>query len=167
MAKKFTEVGLERLSKNGIYWDAGQTGLGIKVTPAGRKIWKFQIRYPGQRSQSRRTLGHYPGLSLTDARAKAADWYQLVKQGIDPEEALAEERRNLEAARRADSPSGRFDLCRLRRAVYSRAVQPPRQTRRPRNSAQPSGRMGRASDPHRHAARRSRAYYQDQETRTL
>ena len=75
-------------------------GLGITVAPSGRKTFVLQTRYPQQRYQARRKLGHYPDLGLNDARLKAAEWLKLIKAGIDPAdaakekaEAAAEERR--------------------------------------------------------------------------
>jgi len=103
---KLTDVAIQRLrakSKLRIIYDTAATGLGLKVTAAGRKIWVLQLVYPGQRQQSRRTLGQYPGLGLADARARAAEWYGLVKQGVDPEEHEAEQARKLEAARRVEA----------------------------------------------------------------
>jgi integrase len=104
MAKRLTEKAVERLRiKRDAYvkWDTVATGLGVKVTPAGAKIWLLQLIYPGYAVQSRRTLGKYPALGLGAARAKAAKWYGLVKQGLDPADAEEAEREQQEAERRA------------------------------------------------------------------
>jgi integrase len=104
MGKRLTDVAVERLNKKAkgyVVWDAAQIGLGIKVTPRGKRIWVEQLRYPGFRCQSTRTLGHYPAISLSEARAKAGRWYAWVKAGIDPEIAEAEEKAKADAARRA------------------------------------------------------------------
>jgi hypothetical protein len=37
-------------------WDAKQTGLGVKVTPTGKRLWRLQLRYPGHEVQTKRTL---------------------------------------------------------------------------------------------------------------
>lgn len=63
MAKRLTEKAVKRLgAKRAAYWiwDSLATGLGLKVTPVGAKIWVMQLRYPGHPAQSRRTLGKYP-----------------------------------------------------------------------------------------------------------
>jgi integrase len=86
-----------------VVWDASQIGLGIKVTPGGKRIWVEQLRYPGFRSQSTRTLGYYPAMNLSEARAKAGRWYAWVKAGIDPEAAETAERATAKAARRAET----------------------------------------------------------------
>src|SRR5579862_4045546 len=104
MAKRLTDVAVERLPKKSkpyVVWDQTTTGLGIKVTPRGKRIWVEQLRYPGFRCQGRRTLGLYPVMSLSEARAKAGQWYALVKAGVDPEAAEAEEKAKADAARRA------------------------------------------------------------------
>jgi hypothetical protein len=95
MGKRLTDVAVERLTKKTkgyVVWDAAQIGLGIKVTPRGKRIWVEQLRYPGFRCQSTRTLGHYPAMSLSHARAKAGRWYAWVKAGIDPEAAETDEK---------------------------------------------------------------------------
>jgi integrase len=106
MGKRLTDVAVERLNKKTkgyVVWDAAQIGLGIKVTPRGRRIWVEQLRYPGFRCQSTRTLGHYPAMSLSQARAKAGQWYAWVKARIDPEVAETEEKANADAVRRAET----------------------------------------------------------------
>ncbi len=101
VTKRLTEKAVGRLRGARIVWDAQEIGLGLKITPAGSRIWILQLVYPGQKTQSRRTLGTYPSLSVSAARAKARKWYGLVKQGIDPSEAEEAERERQEAERRA------------------------------------------------------------------
>jgi hypothetical protein len=81
-----------------IIWDNSTTGFGLKLTPAGRRLFVLQLVYPGHRTQSIRTLGQYPGLSLAEARAKAIAWYGMAKRGVDP---TVEQDKAIEAARRA------------------------------------------------------------------
>ena len=67
MAKRLSEKAVERLglrSRPYVVWDQAATGLGIKVTPRGKRIWCLQLRYPGHNVQTTRTLGHYPALGL-------------------------------------------------------------------------------------------------------
>jgi integrase len=80
-----------------VLWDRGAVGLGLKVTPRGRRIWILQLRYPGSKTQSRRTLGDYPELGLEAARKKAKEWYSSAKAGVDPTAAEDEKRRQSEA----------------------------------------------------------------------
>ena len=104
MARRLTEKAVERLSirpQPYVVYDAMQVGLGLKVTPKGKRIWCSQLVYPGHATQTTRTLGHFPGMGLAEAREKAALWYELVKKGIEPEQAEAEERERAGAPARA------------------------------------------------------------------
>jgi integrase len=103
---RLTDKALERLRvrpRDYVLWDSRTTGLGIKITPAARRIWVLQLIYPGRTIQTKRTLGAYPGLSLAAARDKAAAWYSAVKQGIDPHDLEAKQRREAEARRAAEA----------------------------------------------------------------
>jgi hypothetical protein len=54
VARQLTEKMVERLKiKPRAYttWDAKQTGLGVKVTPTGKRPWRLQLRYPDMRSK--------------------------------------------------------------------------------------------------------------------
>src|SRR5262249_7954924 len=62
-----------------------------------------QLRYPGHKVQTTRTLGQYPGMGLKQARTKAAQWYGWVKQGIDPEDSEGAESAKADAARRTEA----------------------------------------------------------------
>lgn len=103
MPQKLTDVFVSKTTKRGVTWDAVATGLGLKVLPSSRKVWVMQIKLPGRTYQSKLSLGEYPGTSLADARQKADAWRALVLKGIDPKEAEADERRKLEADRRAEA----------------------------------------------------------------
>jgi integrase len=95
---------VERLkvgSKSYTKWDSKATGLGIKITRTGKRIWRLQLRYPGHAVQTKRTLGVYPAMKLAEAREKAAQWQMLVRQGTDPKAAEEEKQRTAAAARLA------------------------------------------------------------------
>jgi integrase len=83
-----------------VVYDAKQTGLGLRVAPNGKKTWVVQTIFPGYSSQARRVLGHYPAMGLKAAREEAAKWLSLVKNGTDPAQLRAEQRRAGEEARR-------------------------------------------------------------------
>ena len=70
-----TEKAVARLSIKArpyTVWDELQTGLGIAVRRSGKKVWKLQLRFPGGKAQSKRTLGTFPALGVAAAREKAA-----------------------------------------------------------------------------------------------
>jgi integrase len=107
--KRLTDVAVERMPippkghRPREVFDSVATGLGLKITPAGRRIWFAWLRYPGHKYQTARTLGVFPAMKVAEARIKAGRWYELVKQGIDPEQAEAEARSKIEIARRAEA----------------------------------------------------------------
>jgi integrase len=98
MPVKLTDYSVQH-AKAGTHWDSMQTGLGLKVTGTGKRIWLCQLTFPGQRTQSRRRLGLYPAIGLGEARTKAAEWYSLCQQGRDPADVEAERATKQEAER--------------------------------------------------------------------
>jgi integrase len=69
-------------------------GFGIRVLPSGKKTWFFIYRIDGKRRFM--NLGHYPSISLAEARKKYRASFDLYEKGKDPagmEEQEKEERR--------------------------------------------------------------------------
>ncbi|AEG51290.1 hypothetical protein Sphch_3707 [Sphingobium chlorophenolicum L-1] len=60
--------------------------LGLTATALkGKKIaWKFMRWIPSKRRFFRRTLGHYPSVTIANARQMAASLNQIVEAGADP-----------------------------------------------------------------------------------
>lgn len=54
----------------------------LESRPTGRRTWYWRYTLEGKRRLMR--LGRWPGVSLADARRKAADLRQLAARGIDP-----------------------------------------------------------------------------------
>ena len=71
-------------------WDDDVAGFGLKVTPAGGKIYVFQYRMaarPGEASRTparRYTIGKHGSLTPDQARKRAKELSVLVENGIDP-----------------------------------------------------------------------------------
>jgi integrase len=63
-------------------WDEKLTGFGLKVTPAGRKVYLFQYRVGGR--TRRVTIGQHGPWTPTRARAKAKSLSGDVAAGRDP-----------------------------------------------------------------------------------
>ncbi len=61
-------------------------GFGIKVSPKGTKAWIY--RYKIKDKTEKVSLGHYPNMSLADAKRKFIELKELKRQGINPKEAL-------------------------------------------------------------------------------
>ena len=76
--------------------------LKARVMPSGEISFVLVARYPGSKNPTRRSLGMYGELTLEEARAKAREWRELLRKGVDPN---AEEHRHrqLELRRQKNS----------------------------------------------------------------
>jgi integrase len=104
VAQRLTDKAVARAkvrAKSYALWDAKTTGLSLKITRSGKRVWRFQSIFPGHDAQTRRTLGVYPALGLEAARKKAQEWHALVKNGHDPQEVEEEKQRVVQETRRA------------------------------------------------------------------
>ncbi|MBV1822777.1 integrase arm-type DNA-binding domain-containing protein [Komagataeibacter sp. AV436] len=64
-------------------WRLADTGgLFVHITPAGKKIWRY--RYKFEKREKLLTLGHYPGVSLAEARAEREEARRILREGRDP-----------------------------------------------------------------------------------
>ncbi len=57
-------------------------GLSARISPNG--VVAFQYRYRWEGKPVRLTIGHYPSLSLKDARIIVSDMRNLYKKGLNP-----------------------------------------------------------------------------------
>ena len=57
-------------------------GLYLLVAPGGSKMWRLAYRFGGK--QKALALGHYPTVSLLEARRSRDAAKQLLHDGIDP-----------------------------------------------------------------------------------
>ena len=64
------------------YFDERTTGLGLRISSAGRKSWFVMYRHAGR--LRRYTIGTYPALGLTHARDKAKELMHESAMGNDP-----------------------------------------------------------------------------------
>jgi integrase len=66
-------------------WDDELSGFGLKVTPAGRKVYLVQYRLGGRKGRTRRvTIGKHGDLTPTTARAEARRLLGEIAVGRDP-----------------------------------------------------------------------------------
>ena len=63
------------------YFLSDGNGLQLLVSPVGRKSWVVRFRLPDGSRPSPATIGHYPAMSLVDARVKAIEIQRDAKQG--------------------------------------------------------------------------------------
>lgn len=65
------------------YYDQNESGLILRLSKAGTKTFGYRYRFNGK---SRRfTIGKFPEISLSDARAKVRKLKVKVNDGIDPQ----------------------------------------------------------------------------------
>lgn len=72
-------------SADAYLWDEELAGFGLKVTPAGRKVYLVQYRLGGRKGRTRRvTIGQHGELTPTMARAEAKRLLGEIAIGRDP-----------------------------------------------------------------------------------
>jgi len=64
------------------YKASDKDGLFILVTPAGGKLWRFKYRFAGK--EKTLAIGHYPEVSLAEAREWHGKARKQLRDGIDP-----------------------------------------------------------------------------------
>ncbi len=78
-------------SKDSYLWDDELSGFGLKVTPAGLKVYRVQNRLGGRKGRVRRvTIGVHGRVTPEQARVEAKRLLGMVASGDDP----AEQRRD-------------------------------------------------------------------------
>ena len=83
MAEKFTDKMIEKLKPQAKIVDIRERdGFGVRVLPSGVKTWFYIYRFDGKRRFL--NLGHYPLLSLAEARKKHREALLMVEHGVDP-----------------------------------------------------------------------------------
>jgi len=92
---KETVDALRPAAKDCLFWDQKLSGFGLKVTPAGGKIYLVQYRMGGRGAKTRRvTIGaHGNPWTAAGAKAEAERLLTQVKQGTDPADEKADRRR--------------------------------------------------------------------------
>ena len=65
-----------------MYFEPDSHGLRLKIDPCGSKIWHHRYRY--NKKPTTMSLGHYPQVSILDARQARDKNKQLLKQGLNP-----------------------------------------------------------------------------------
>lgn len=91
----FTNNRLKKIypgEKDSEYFDTDQKGLLLRVTPTGNKIFRFLGWSKRKRKMIKIVLGHYPDLSINDAREIAADHLMDLTKGVDVIERRKKER---------------------------------------------------------------------------
>ena len=72
-------------AKDAYLWDAELAAFGLKVTPAGRKVYLVQYRLGGRARRTRRvTIGTHGAVTADEARREAKRVLGQVSAGCDP-----------------------------------------------------------------------------------
>ena len=72
-------------SADSYLWDDELTGFGLKVTPAGRKVYLVQYQLGGRQGRTRRvTIGQHGNVTPTFARTEAKRLLGEIAAGRDP-----------------------------------------------------------------------------------
>ncbi len=77
---KLTALQIRNMKEHGRLADGG--GLCYEITKSGLKRWLYRYRLDGK--QQMYVIGHYPDLSLADARIQHKEVKQLVQEGRNP-----------------------------------------------------------------------------------
>jgi integrase len=84
---KLTKTVIDALStpsKDTVYWDLNCPGFGVKITPAGRKVFIVLYRTSGAGSRLRKyTIGSYGRVTLNQARVAAQKVFAAKLDGRD------------------------------------------------------------------------------------
>lgn len=65
-------------------WLALGNGLTLAIETSGAKTWQARFRLKGSKQAKRMVLGHYPAMTLTQARQRLAEVKSEAKMGGDP-----------------------------------------------------------------------------------
>jgi integrase len=82
LAASLTELQIRKARpKDKPYFLSDGNGLVLWVSPAGLKAWRVRYRLADGSRPAPATVGHYPEMSLVDARVKAVEVQRDAKQG--------------------------------------------------------------------------------------
>jgi integrase len=82
IASELTALAVKNLDRPGLHAVGGVAGLQLQITDSGARSWVLRIRVGSKRRDI--GLGGYPSTNLAQARQKARDIREQVRQGIDP-----------------------------------------------------------------------------------
>jgi integrase len=97
IAKELSALDVKRLQhpgrgSNALFAVGGVSGLNLQITPNGGRTWLLRVTVGGRRREI--GLGGFPDVTLAQARERAREAKDKIRQGIDP----VEERKAAQAA---------------------------------------------------------------------
>jgi integrase len=102
MGRKATELGplaVSKLTKPGLHFVGGVSGLALQVLPTGGRTWVMRAVVGDRRRDM--GLGGYPDVTLAGAREAAREARAKIRSGVDPIEEARAKRSELKASRAA------------------------------------------------------------------
>lgn len=81
VAKELSAKAVRDLNKPGTYAAGGVAGLNVVVTPSGAKCWILRTKVGSKRREI--GLGGFPSVTLSQARDRAREEKEKIRQGID------------------------------------------------------------------------------------
>ena len=102
LAKELSALAVKNLNSPGVWFVGGVPGLALQVKKSGTRSWIFRVVIGGRRRDM--GIGPYPAVGVAEARKKAIEARNLVRQGIDP---IQQQQQAALSALRAKSASSR------------------------------------------------------------
>ena len=100
---KSTVSALPSTAQDVIWWDTDLKGFGLKVTPAGRKVFLAQYRPTGDRRNPRKyTIGEFGPVTPHQARTEAQRVLAERSAGRDPQAEKRARKRRIASEQVAD-----------------------------------------------------------------
>jgi integrase len=82
IAKELKAMEVSRLTKPGLHFVGGVSGLALQVVATGARTWILRVSVAGKRRDM--GLGGYPSVTLAGSREAARIAREKIKSGIDP-----------------------------------------------------------------------------------
>ena len=95
-SRELSAVLVRRLTKPGLHAVGGIDGLQLQVKSTGARSWILRVKIGDRRPDI--GLGGYPDTTLEQARQRAREARELIRQGIDPRDTRRKAREALAAA---------------------------------------------------------------------
>lgn len=81
LAKELQALAVSKIAVPGFHFVGGVQGLALQVV-GGSRAWVLRVTIGGKRRDM--GLGPYPEVTLAQARDKAREARELIRQGVDP-----------------------------------------------------------------------------------
>jgi integrase len=105
-APELNALAVSRLKKPGLHNVGGVAGLALQVQKSGARSWLLRVVVGGKRREI--GLGGFPGVTLAEAKKKAASTREEIEKGIDP----IQHRREAKSKLRAEQAAAKtFKYC--------------------------------------------------------